>query len=159
VEDWRLDAAGVRTGSLALFAPSLEMRDYDLEFLARIENRSVTWVFRASNFLDYYACTIAAVAGGGYEFTRRAVAAGVAGPAVTAPLPFAPNAKGALTVRTRVRESEFAVSMDGNGIDHWTDSRLPIGGIGFVGAPDDRARLYWVRLSFEGNARKEYRKQ
>lgn len=159
VEDWRLDAAGVRTGSLALFAPSLEMRDYDLEFLTRIEGHSVTWVFRASNFVDYYMCTIAAAAGGrGYEFTRRAVLGGAAEPAVTAPLAVTFQAKSALTVRTCVRESEFAVSVNGKRIDSWNDSRIPIGGIGFVGAPDDRARLYWVRLSFEGNARKEYRK-
>jgi hypothetical protein len=160
VEDWRLDVAGVRTGSLALFAPSLEMRDYDLEFLARIENRSVSWVFRAADFHEYYLCSIAAVAGGGYEFTRRTVTGGAAGPAVTSPLASAPNARRTITVRTRVRESGFTVSVDGNDIDSWTDSRLPLGGIGFVGASDDRARLYWVRLSSAGSsARKEYRKR
>ena len=47
--DWKVDAAGVRTGSLALFAPSLDLTDYDLEFLARIDQRSVAWVFRAAN--------------------------------------------------------------------------------------------------------------
>ena len=38
-EDWRLDAAGVRPCSLALFGPSLGARDYVLEFLAKVEQR------------------------------------------------------------------------------------------------------------------------
>jgi len=32
VSDWKVDVAGVRPGALALFAPSLAMVDYDLEF-------------------------------------------------------------------------------------------------------------------------------
>ena len=46
--------------------------------------------------------------------------------------------------------------LDGQPIDSWTDSRLPVGGIGFIGATDDRARIYWVRLSPLGGPGKEY---
>ena len=61
-----------------------------------------------------------------------------------------------MTVRTEVCGNTFAVSISGKIIDTWTDDRLPIGGIGFIGAPDDRARLYWVRLSSAGSPGKEY---
>ena len=163
VNDWKLDVAGVRTGALALYSPSLEMSDYDLQFLARIERRSVTWVFRAWNPTEYYMATIA-VTPDGYELTRRAVgvpaAEGISEP-VTVPVParVAPASKTAITVGTRVKGDEFAISIDGHTVATWTDARLPIGGIGFIGAPDDRARLYWVRISTDESSSKEYRKK
>jgi hypothetical protein len=153
VEDWVLDPAGARTGSLALFAPTLEKRDYDMEFLARIDHRSVTWVFRAANLSQYHLATIASTADGGYEFGRGTVIGGVSELAATTPIRFALNRKNAVTIRLRAAGSDFSVSLDGQVIDTWTDSRLPVGGIGFIGAPDDRARIYWVRLSPAGKSR------
>jgi hypothetical protein len=70
----------------------------------------------------------------------------------------APTGKTAVTLRTRVAGNEFTVSLDGQVIDTWTDSRLATGGIGFMGAPDDRARLYWVKVSPAGQLNKEYSK-
>ncbi len=161
VSDWKLDVAGVRTGALALYTPSLEMSDYDLQFLARIEHRSVTWVFRAWNLTEYYMATIA-VTPDGYELTRRAVGVppveGISEP-VTVPVRLAHASKTAITVGTRVKGDEFAISIDGQTVDAWTDARLPIGGIGLLGAPDDRARLYWVRISTNESSSKEYRRK
>jgi len=159
VDDWVLDAAGARTGSLALFTPSLDRRDYDMEFLTRIDHRSVTWVFRAINLSEYHLATIASTADGGYEFGRGTVVGGVSELAATTPIPMALNRKNAITIRLHALGNDFSVSLDGRVIDTWTDSRLPVGGIGFMGAPDDRARLYWVRLSPAGSAGKEYAKR
>jgi hypothetical protein len=159
VDDWVLDAAGARTGALALFIPTLDKRDYEMEFLARIDHRSVTWVFRASGLTEYHLATIASTAEGGYEFGRGTVSGGVSELAATTPLAMALNRKNAVTIRLRAMGNEFSVSLDGQPIDTWTDSRLPVGGIGFMGAPDDRARIYWVRLSPAGSAGKEYAKR
>jgi hypothetical protein len=41
--DWKVDVAGVRVGSLALYSPSLEVSDYQLEFLTRIESQGVSY--------------------------------------------------------------------------------------------------------------------
>jgi len=154
-EDWRMDAAGVRTGSLALFKPSLGLADYELEFLARIDNRSVRWVFRACGFDDYYEASIATAAGGGYEFSRHAVIKGVAEPAAADAVRFAGGARTSFTVRLQAAGSQFAVSVDGRPVASWTDGRLSSGGVGFRGAADDRARLYWVRVSSSGGPAKE----
>jgi hypothetical protein len=61
-----------------------------------------------------------------------------------------------MTVSTRANGDSFTDSVDGKIIDAWDDDRFPMGGIGFTGAPDDRARLYWVRLSSTELTAKEY---
>jgi hypothetical protein len=61
-----------------------------------------------------------------------------------------------MTVSTCVSGDSFTVSVDGNCIETWDDDRFPMGGIGFAGAPDDRARLYWVKLSSTELTAKEY---
>ncbi len=165
VEDWKLDIAGVRTGSLALFGPSIELDDYDLEFLTRIDHHSVNWVYRAHDFNEYFQGSIAVAPGGGFTFSRWVVAGGAASPSVTLPIrpPSAakpsPGGKTALTVRLRVRGGDFTLYLDGQAVDTWSDARFPVGGIGFVGTPEDRARLYWVRLTPAGIPTKENRKQ
>lgn len=159
VGGWVLDAAGARTGPLAILSPTLDKRDYELEFLARIENRSVTWVFRAANLNEYHVATVSAIVGGGYEFRRGSVIGGVRATAVTMPLRLPMNRKNAINIHLRAVENEFEVSLDGQVIDTWTDSRLPVGGIGFLGVPEDRARIYWVRLSLLASPGKEYPKR
>ncbi len=158
IDDWRVDVAGVRAGSLALFSPSIELSDYQFEFLARIENRSVTWVFRAAGFSDYYEATLTIVPGGGYELRRRVIAGGTPEAPTVKSVPPG-SGKTTVTLRTRVAGPAFSISLDGQVIDTWNDLRLPSGGVGFLGAQDDRARLYWVKLLPSGNPSKEHLKQ
>ncbi|MGA8578108.1 MAG: hypothetical protein WB579_05475, partial [Bryobacteraceae bacterium] len=145
VSDWKIDVAGVRPGALALFAPSLAMVDYDVEFLARIDQKSLSWVFRAADEQNYHLATIAN-SPQGRTFTRSSVIEGAPGLSVTTPVRQAGSLKAAVTILTRVRGNDFTVSIDGEPIERWSDNRLAIGGVGFLGAPDNRARLYWIRL-------------
>jgi hypothetical protein len=149
--DWLVDVAGVRTGRLALYNPSMNQIDYELEFLARIDHRSVSWVVRAASEDEYCRCTVTAVPGGELEFSRSVVIEGVAEPEVTVAARIAHKAKSALRVHTHVDGERYTVAVDGKTIATWTETRLPMGGVGFVGAPEDRARLYWVRLSSAGS--------
>ena len=82
VADWRVDVAGVRTGSLALYLPTLDLSDYDLEFLTRIDSQSVNWVVRARGAEAHLRCTVTAVEDGHLEFSRALVQGGTAGAAV-----------------------------------------------------------------------------
>ena len=156
--EWKMDIAGVRTGPLALFTPSVDLVDYELEFLTRIEQRTVTWVIRAANPNGYCRCTLTVLPGDELEFSRSLFFDGVAEPAVTAARRIAAKPKSTLTVRTRVQGPAFTVAVNGTTMDTWTDRRLPIGGVGFMGTPEDRARLYWIRLSTTESPGKEYRK-
>ena len=156
MKEWRVDVAGVRTGSLALFVPTLELIDYELEFLARIDARSLNWVVRAAGLDEYLRCTLTAVGGGELEFSRCAVVGGVAQAPVILPQRLPGKPRSAVTVSTCVSGDTFTLKVDGNSIDTWDDDRFPMGGIGFTGAPDDPARLYWVRLSSTELTAKEY---
>jgi hypothetical protein len=159
MKGWKVDVAGVRTGPLALYVPTLELIDYELEFLARIDTRSLNWVVRAAGLDEYLRCTLTAIPGGELEFSRCAVVAGVAQAPVTAPQRLPGKPRSAMTVGTSVSGDSFTVSVDGHSIDSWDDHRFPMGGIGFTAAPDDPARLYWVRLSSTELTAKEYRKK
>jgi hypothetical protein len=157
-KDWKVDVAGVRTGPLALFVPAMELIDYELDFLARIDTRSLNWVVRAAGLEEYLLCTLTAVAGGELEFSRRAVVGGVSQAPVLAAQRLPGKPRSTMTVSTCVSGDTFTVSVDGNSIETWDDDRFPMGGIGFTGAPDDRARLYWVKLSSTELTAKEYQK-
>ena len=60
-----------------------------------------------------------------------------------------------MTVRTSVLGDSFSVTVDGKMVDKWTEGRLQSGGIGFTGTPEDRARLYWVKVSSSQSTGKE----
>jgi hypothetical protein len=79
------------------------------------------------------------------------VIAGVPEPVVSKPVTVSSNARTALAVRTKVQGKDFAVFLEGQAVDQWSDDRLPIGGVGFGSTPDDRARLYWMRLTYSGS--------
>jgi len=155
--DWKLDAAGVRTGSLALFNPSLELTDYEFEFLARISQRTVNWVIRAASLSEYCVCTLTALPGGELAFSRAVQLNGSAEPVFTAAARIAAKPNSPVTVQTRVRGRNFSVAVNGGIIDIWTDPRLLTGGVGFTGTPEDRARLYWMRLAASDSPGKEHR--
>ncbi|PWU10088.1 MAG: hypothetical protein C5B51_05020 [Terriglobia bacterium] len=145
--EWKLDAAGARPAGLALFQPSLDLVDYDFEFLARIEKRGLTFVFRASNLSNYHKVTIGLTESGRFELRRSVVIGGVEDAAVASPLGELLRAGAAFTVKTSARRNDFAISLDGEIVAHWTDGRLPGGGIGFSALRTDRARIYWARLA------------
>ncbi len=145
--DWRLDAAGARPAGLALFQPSLALGDYDFEFLARIEQRGLTFVFRASNHSNYHKVTVGLAESGRFELRRSVVIGGIEEPAVVSPLGALIRAGSAFTVKIGTRRNDFAISLEGEAVSHWTDGRLPAGGIGFTALRGDRARVYWVRVA------------
>jgi hypothetical protein len=155
VNDWKVDVAGVRTGSMALYMPTLDLADYDLEFFARIDTKTLNWVIRASGEDQHLRCTLTAVEGNQVEFSRTLVIGGAAENPVVAAMRVPGKKRATLTVRTLVSGNNFSVTVDGNEVDTWTEKRLPSGGVGFMGAADDRARLYWVKVSSSQSTGKE----
>jgi len=150
-ETWSYDAAGfVRPGKLALWEPSLRLADYRMEFLAQIERGGLNWVYRARDLRNYYVARLLMGEEGpsvAAALVRHAVIEGKAGPRERIPLPFAPARASLQRVRLEARGSIFALYVNGQLVAHWTDERLPSGGIGFFAEPGDRSRLLRVALS------------
>jgi len=84
------------------------------------------------------------------------VQGGVAEAAATSSTRVPGKPRATFTVRMSVAGPIFSITIDGKTIDSWVDDRLATGGIGFMGAPDDRARLYWVRVSSPAAPSKEH---
>ena len=117
VADWKVDVAGVRTGELALYVPTLELSDYDLEFLARIDGQSVNWVVRAAGSDSHLLCRITAVEGGQLQFSHAVVQGGVAEAAAVSPTRVPGRPRATFTVRMSVSGPIFSITIDGKTID------------------------------------------
>lgn len=150
---WAYDAAGfLHTGPLILYKPSLPLTDYRMEFLGRIEKKSMGWVYRAADRRNYYAHRIVLTTGGPLPSAvveRYAVIGGKTYSMARRPLPMQVQTDTSYRVRMDVRGNGFTLSVQGQVVDHWSDDRLKTGGIGFFSARGEQASLRWVELSHQ----------
>jgi hypothetical protein len=148
---WSYDASGfVRTGALALMAPSRELTDYRMEFLGQIERRGMGWVVSAADLRNYYALKLVVLQGDGpvpqVALIRYPVVNGVAGAASQQLLGLDARPDSVYRVQTEVHDNDFAVSIQGKIVDTWTDNRLKRGGIGLFSGKGELSRVRWVGL-------------
>jgi hypothetical protein len=150
---WSFHRAGfVRPGRLGLYRPSVAMEDYRVEFLAQIERKSVGWVYRAADQENYYVTKIMIVKGGplpSLALVRYAVIDGKAGPMVEIPIRLLMHNDTPYRVEVKVEGKNFTTAIEGQLVDYWRDDRLKVGGVGFFSDTGERARLYWVKLSYQ----------
>jgi hypothetical protein len=149
-QKWAYDASGfVRTGPLALFTPSLGLTDYRMEFLGKIDQKSMGWVVRAADRNNYQAVKLDIA----YPepvpevmLQRWVVIGGVKGPVKQIRLPLPVRLDTMYRVSMEVKGKDFALTIQDKVIDSWSESRLSKGGIGFFSAKGERARLAWVGI-------------
>ncbi|WP_031498483.1 hypothetical protein [Bryobacter aggregatus] len=150
---WRYDPAGfLRPRQLALYTPSLGLEDYRFEFLGAIEQKALSWVFRAADLRNYYVSRLELTRPGPIptvELVRYAVLDGKAGPRKVIPLPFQGRMDTIYRVRLDVNGSDFVTTVQGQVVDVFTDARLARGGIGFYADAGEDARLRWVEVSHQ----------
>jgi hypothetical protein len=147
-QDWRQDIAGVRTGSLALLRRSLEMRDYEFEFLCKIENRSIGCVFRAVDTGNYHALQIALdPSSGAAHLARFSLIGGECEQPAISPLDLPLGKSSSCRIKLSVSGNQFNLFVNDKPAFDWMDDRLPEGGVGFFSDGEDRARLYWVKVT------------
>lgn len=150
---WRYgDATFVQPGDLALLSSSLGLSDYTLTFLGQIERRSLNWVFRAKDLNNYYSMRIAVTRTGPLPeavLVRTVVLNGREREVKTLPIPFPVQADTLYLVRMEVRGHDFTTYIQDQIVDHFTDTRLKSGGVGFYSPRGDRALLRWVEVSHQ----------
>ncbi len=154
-QSWRLSQAGyVKPGRLALFQPSMNMKEYTVEFMFQIEQRSVGFAYRATDRQNYYATKISIARPGPLpelSLIRYPVIAGREGPKVEVPIRVLMHNDTPYRVQLTVNGKGFSTSIEGQLVDFWSDERLKVGGFGFFSDTGESARVYWMKLAHQND--------
>lgn len=148
--DWNYEAGAVHPGKLRLWKRSLDMTDYQFEFQAVIEQKAVSWAFRASDVNNYYATKITLGRGDGSSGTRivrYVVMNGVQKDRTLLPSPVELKAQEPYRIRVSVKGDAFSTLVNDQLVDQWKDARLAGGGIGFFAEQGEVASVQWVSIA------------
>jgi hypothetical protein len=151
---WSFDATGfVRPGPLALYAPSMNLTDYQMQFMGILDNKAMSWVVRAKDFQNYYVVKLTVAKPGPVptlRLTRYAVIDGKAQDRVDTRVPLVdPRNDTNYRIRMDIAGDDFAVMIQEQMIDSWTEPRLSRGGIGFYTADGEKSRIRWVQVTHQ----------
>jgi hypothetical protein len=150
---WAFDENGfVKPGTLALYRPSLGLRDYDFEFLGLIDKKALSWVVRAKDFDNYYVVKLVVTKAGSVPtmgITRYAVIDGKAEASVSTVA--AINARPDMLYRVTmdVHDDTFLLRMQDTVVDNWSEPRLKRGGVGFFASRGEESRLRWLNITHQ----------
>jgi hypothetical protein len=156
ITEWASDSVGSARGrQISLYRPSISMSDYRLEFLGRIDRRSLGWVFRAADSGNYYAAKLEAVQPGGSSLTitRFAVVHGFEGIHIQRTLALNTGAGDMLKVRLEARGPRFTVYVQNQVAEDWEDDRLKSGAVGFLNEREERGQIQSVQIAFPKGTR------
>jgi hypothetical protein len=151
--EWEFDETGfVRPGPLALYRPSVDLTDYQFQFLGMIDKKALSWVVRAADFDDYYVVKLVVLKPGPVPtvgVTRYAVIHGVAQDRADTVAYI--NARDDMLYRVGmdVHGDTFALTIQGQMVDSWSEPRLRKGGVGFFTARGESSRLRWVQVTHQ----------
>ena len=149
-KDWSYRDGFVRPGRLRLLKDSITMTDYSLEFMGEVEQKGLSWVFRAKDAKNYYASKIVLSKPGPLpraDLIRYAVIGGTEQSRISIPLPVTARADALFKVQMSVRATDFSTIVNGSIVDTWSDSRLKTGGVGFFADNGEVATLRYVTVS------------
>jgi hypothetical protein len=150
---WSFDQNGfVKPGTLALYRPSLGLRDYDFQFLGLIDKKALSWVVRAKDFDNYYVVKLMVTKAGPLPtlgITRYAVIDGKAQASVNTVVPINARPDMLYQVTMNVHDDTFLLSLQDTVVDNWTEPRLKTGGVGFFAARGEESRLRWLQLTHQ----------
>jgi len=130
---WQSVGARISPGSLRLWRPTLDRRDYDFQFTGVIEKKALSVAFRAAGD-NYYATKLKLSKPGqvsGASIARLVVSGGKVIDELELPLPVMLRTGHAYQVQVSATQDMFATYLDGNLIDEWHDARFKKGGVGF----------------------------
>ncbi|MGH9662100.1 MAG: hypothetical protein ACRD96_26360 [Bryobacteraceae bacterium] len=136
-------------GKLALHQSTTGLRNYRAEFMGMIEKKGLGFAFRAADTKNYYAAKLLISKPGprpSLAIVRWAVIDGKETPRTELPVPLSIRADTVYRVLVTVRDDAFTISINGQLVDTWSDSRLAQGGIGFFLEKGELAGLRWVRV-------------
>jgi hypothetical protein len=148
--DWSAIGGEVHPAALRVWKPSTSLSNYEMEFMGRIDRKSMDWAFRAPDLRNYYATKLVITKPGPLPnagLVRFIVLDGRERERVELPLPLTLERGTDYRVRVSVRGDHFLTSVNGQLVSSWTDNRLSRGGVGFFSEDGESAVVKWVSLS------------
>ena len=152
--DWSFRDGFVRPAKLRLWKESLGMTDYQLEFAGEIEQKGLSWAYRAKDFRNYYANKIVITKPGPLplaSLVRYAVINGAEYGRASTPLRMTLRRDTLYRVQMFVKGQDFTTTVNGQLVDSWADNRLRAGGIGFFADGGEQASLRYVQVTDKDN--------
>ena len=143
------DRGGIRPGALALYKPSVGLRDYTFEFIGQIEQKALTFVTRAADIENYYVIKLVVTQPGPLpevSIVRYPVIGGSEGQRVRKRLVMTVYNDTIYRVKTALNGDTWALSVNDRVVDSWTDERLATGGVGLFCGKGEKARMYDLRI-------------
>lgn len=152
-QTWTYNSANYAVpGQLALYQPSLGLRDYVFGFLGQIDRRSINWVVRARDERNYLAMRIVMTRSGplpAASLVRYAVVDGRVGRQTALPLPMTFRDGTMQQVEVTVAGDTITTRIMGQIVDSFTETELDSGGVGFFSPKGDRALLRWISVTHQ----------
>lgn len=152
---WSYDRSGtVRPGHLAIYQPTVALRDYVVEMKASIDRRSIQWLVRASSPQNYHFARLNVTPGSpltALAFERWTVINGRMGRVTRLPLPHAAANQTLFAIRVEVKGDSITTYLQDQVIDTFNDPRLQDGGVGLLGAQNDRPRIYGINVTHQND--------
>jgi general secretion pathway protein A len=147
---WTSDAAGfVHPAALALYRPSLSLADYQMQFVGMIDKKALSWVVRAADFNNYYAVRLSVLKPGpvpAIGVVRYAVVDGKIQNQVTTPLLMSARPDTVYRVSLDVHGDHYALAVQDQPVDSWSERKLTQGGVGFFSDQDAASRITAVQV-------------
>jgi hypothetical protein len=140
---WQNAGTGLNPGSLRLWRPTLDRRNYDLSFTGVIQKKAINFAYRA-NGDNYYATKLKLNRSGqvsGASIARLVFSGGKLIDEIELPLPVLLKTGHPYQIHVSATENMFATYLDGHLIDEWHDDRLKRGGVGFFSDNGEDAKV------------------
>lgn len=151
--EWSFDQAGfVQPGRVALYQPSLGLKDYELQFLGAIDKSALSWVVRAADFENYYVIKLVVTKPGVIPqlgIIRYAVINGQPVDRVDTPVALNTRTDALYRVSMTLDGDRYSLSVQGQVIDAWKEDRLKHGGVGFFTNRGEQSRIGWVQITHQ----------
>ncbi len=151
--EWSFDQAGfVMPARVALYQPSLGLSDYEFQFLGAVDRGALSWVVRAADFQNYYVVKLVTLRPGPVPqmgIVRYAVINGKAMDREDTPVAMQLRADSLYRVSMDIQGDHYALQIQGQMIDSWSEPRLKHGGVGFYTNRGEQSRIGWVQITHQ----------
>jgi len=137
------------TPNLVLYGPSIGQTESRIDFTWRVNAAGVGWVVRAKDAGNYHAVRIKPAGskiGRAFSVERYTVYLGVEKSRAVKQVDLLKSGS-SVQVRMEATGSAFKLSLNGKPVSQWTDTRLPVGAVGFLDGAAERPDVQALRIS------------